>query len=81
MYFDKETVDHFNNRWEEGLKGTWAEGNVDPITKADSGDTDFSAEIAQLETLKADQQDKLNAVVEKEKAGMDAVIATLKALI
>ena len=51
------------------------------MAKADSGDTDFSAEIAQLETLTAEQQDKLNAVVEKEKTGMDAVIATLKALI
>ena len=93
MYFDKETVDYFNNNWTEGLEGTWAEGNIDPMdcyvddivrtlmTKADSGDTDFSAEIAQLETLKAEQQDKLNAVVEKEKSGMDAVIATLKALI
>ena len=93
MYFDKETVDYFNNNWTERLEGTWAEGNIDPMdcyvddivrtlmTKADSGDTDFSAEIAQLETLKAEQQDKLNAVVEKEKSGMDAVIATLKALI
>ena len=45
------------------------------MTKADSGDTDFSAEIAQLETLKAEQQEEARfAVVEKEKSGMDAVI-------
>ena len=45
-----------------------------------AADKDFSEEISQIETLKAEQQEKLDAVVEKEKAGMDSVITMLKSI-
>ncbi len=45
-----------------------------------AADKDFSEEISQIETLKAEQQEKLDAVVEKEKAGMDSVVTMLKSI-
>ena len=93
MFFDKETVDHFNDRWLEGIKGTWAEGRVDPMDcyvdeivrglmdKAESGDTDFAEEIAELEKLEKEQTELLSTVVKEEKAGMESITKALKALI
>ncbi len=93
MFFDKETVDHFNNRWLEGLKGTWAEGKVDPMDcyvdeivrslmdKAEAGDTDFAAEIAELEKLQKEQTELLNNVVEDEKDGLDTITKMLNGLV
>ena len=92
MYFDKETVDHFTNRWTEGMEGTWAEGNIDPMDcyvddiirglmdKAESGDTEFSSEIAQLEQLLDEQKGHLEEVMQQEADSLDAVAKTLKGI-
>ena len=93
MFFDKETVDYFNNRRLEGLEGTWAGGRVDPMDcyvdeivrglmdKVESGDTDFAEEIAELEKLEKEQTELLSTVVKEEKAGMESITKALKALI
>lgn len=93
MFFDKETVDYFNNSYISGVEDTWAEGNVDPMDcyvddivrslmdKAEAGTTDFESEIQQLETLKAEQTELLNTVIQEEEAGFDRIIETLKALV
>lgn len=92
MYFDKETVDYFNNRWMDGLEGTWAEGRIDPIDcyvddivrtlvdKGESGATDFSAEIAQLQELEKEQKALLDKVIEAEVEGMAAITKTLQSI-
>lgn len=92
MFFDKESVDYFNDGYLEGLEGTWAEGKADPMdcyvddiirslmAKVESGDKDFSAEIAELETLEAEQTELLKQVVQKEKAGLDTLIEMLSGL-
>ena len=93
VYFDKETMDYFSDGYLEGLEGTWAEGRVDPMdcyvddivrsimAKAEAGETDFAAEIAELEALEAEQTELLNTVVSEEKAGLDAIVETLNALV
>ena len=92
MFFDKETVDHFNNRWLEGIEGTWAEGKVDPMDcyvdeiirslmdKVESGNTDFSAEISQLQQLLEEQEALLDTVIQEEEASLDAITETLNSL-
>ena len=92
MYFDKETMDYFNNRWMEGLEGTWAEGRIDPIDcyvddivrtlvdKGESGATDFSAEIAQLQQLEKEQKALLDKVIQNEAEGMAAIADTLSGI-
>lgn len=92
MFFDKESVDYFNDGYLEGLEDTWAEGKADPMdcyvddvvrslmAKVESGDKDFSAEIAELESLEAEQTELLNQVVQKEKAGLDTLIEMLNGL-
>ena len=51
------------------------------MEKAEAGDTDFAAEIAELEALEAEQTELLNTVVSEEKAGLDAIVETLNALV
>lgn len=92
MFFDKESVDYFNDGYLEGLEDTWAEGKADPMdcyvddvvrslmAKVESEDKDFSAEIAELESLEAEQTELLNQVVQKEKAGLDTLIEMLNGL-
>ena len=51
------------------------------MAKAEAGETDFAAEIAELEALEAEQTELLNTVVSEEKAGLDAIVETLNALV
>ena len=93
MYFDKETVDNFNDNFIEGVRGTWAEGNVDPMDcyvddiirslmdKADSGSQDFADEISRLEQLKEDQKALLDTVIQQEEEGLDTITETLQTLL
>lgn len=92
MYFDKETMDYFNNHFEEGIKGTWAEGRAEPLDcyvddivrslmdKVESGDKDFTAEIEQLKKLEAEQQALLDTIIADEIEGLSAITETLKAM-
>ena len=93
MYFDKETVDYFNDNFIEGVRGTWAEGNVDPMDcyvddiirslmdKADSGSQDFTDEISRLEQLKEEQKALLDTVIQQEEEGLDTITETLQTLL
>lgn len=93
MFFDKETVDYFNDGWLSGIEGTWAEGKVDPMDcyvddvirslmdKVESGDTDFTDEINELETLLEEQNELLNKVIQDEKASLDTLEETLSELV
>lgn len=93
MFFDKETVDFFNDGWFSGIEGTWAEGKVDPMDcyvddvirslmdKVESGDTDFTDEITELETLLEEQNELLNKVIQDEKASLDTLEEMLSELV
>lgn len=93
MFFDKETVDFFNDGWLSGIEGTWAEGKVDPMDcyvddvirslmdKVESGDTDFTDEITELETLLEEQNELLNKVIQDEKASLDTLEEMLSELV
>lgn len=93
MYFDKESVDYFTENYEEGLKGTWAEGKTDPMdcyvddvvrslmAKTENKDKDFSAEIAELEELEKQQRELLDNVIEKEKNSLDLLTEMLRSLV
>lgn len=93
MFFDKETVDYFNDGWLSGIEGTWAEGKVDPMDcyvddvirslmdKVESGDTDFTDEITELETLLEEQNELLNKVIQDEKASLDTLEEMLSELV
>ncbi len=86
MYFDEETMTIDENRYEEGLKDTWAEGRTDVdnididntirsiMAKAEQEDADYTEELAKLEELKAEQEQYLSDVIEKEKADLQGLI-------
>ena len=92
MYFDDETLTIDENRYEEGLKDTWAEGRTDVDTieiddtirtimeKSEAKDADYTEEIEALEALKAEQEDYLAEAIDKEKEGLSGLIDMFKTL-
>lgn len=92
MYFDKETMDYFSDRFSEGIKGTWSEGKIDPMDcyvddivrslmdKAESGDTNYESEIKELKQLEAEQKALLDDVIDEEVEGLASITKMLKTI-
>ncbi len=89
MFFDEETIAYREGCYEEGLKDTWADGRIDTDFHPEvyavnnkcmnaEGTEDFTADIEVLETVLADQIERLGTCVEREKTLIQTVLDLMK---